>query len=120
MVAVTKDVKSNPRLVYVVVQLTSSENPSVNLMGGINYLAEKYEDLDNSTIYSMEELERILSTGELFYFGFSKNSYPSDISNKVIEQIYSGADYVEALVSFAESQGENIKTDLFIIFPHIY
>ncbi len=69
LVAVTKDAENNPRLIYVVVQLTSSENPSVNLMpGGINYLAEKYENLDNSTIYSMEELEKILSTGELFSF----------------------------------------------------
>jgi len=104
---ITKTTLGNPRLLLAVIQKRDSANPNVNLMPiETNYIMANYSNLDDTTIYSVEQLAVGIPKGTVKIFGFSDYSILSDDAN-----------YLKILTDFIISKGEVEDEGIPIIYP---
>lgn len=121
VVGVTKDSTGKPKVVYIPVQLWTASRPDINLFPWIaNYLSGNFNDINNPTMRSRQELEIIFSQEK--YFGFD---FPINI-NKVAQgqpwteierKVYSDPLYAALIKQFVEFKGETSSDEPLIIFP---
>lgn len=104
---ITKTTSGNPRFLLGIVQKRNADNPDVNLIPFCtNYLMNRFQDMENTEVYTIEELAHEMPKGKSLMFGLEDYD------------IFSSAnEYLAALTKFIETHAEAQLEGLPMIYP---